>query len=438
MVKRAVRNDELVAGTVLSQAVYTRAGRLVAHEGTQLTGEMAAALVSALQAGAVFRADERVPVFSSRAMDPESSAPIIEAPTPPRISPAAIRRMAATAAERSRERWAKLPLTVEVGVDPLIPALDAAPTDPTAPPAAIERALRDRRAAGVAALRPLLARLIDGHRISITSLSIIADDLLDLLSRGPQWFAAPALGLPRPIDSLPDHAYTTGALAIAMAAGLGWPRTDVRLVGVAGLLCDAGMGLVNHPLRRLARPLTEIEINATRRHAELSLALARQVDGLPERIALAVYQHHERCDGSGYPEGARTDRLHDYSRVLAAADAFAGMTSPRVHRPAATPQAAMSELASQAAAGKLDRAAVRALLETLGLFPAGSFVRLSTGHIALVGAGGGGAQRAPDRPVVHIVQPNGAPKRYGQAIDLSRVEPKALRVLEAVRAPEGL
>jgi HD-GYP domain-containing protein (c-di-GMP phosphodiesterase class II) len=359
-----------------------------------------------------------------------------DAPAPTRLTAAAIRRAAAVAAAQSRERWAKLPLNVEVGVDPLV--LGPSVVEGGQGPGAMERGLRERRAAGVAALRGVMARLMEGQRVSITALLVIVDDLMDMLSRGPACFAAPALGLPRPIDSLPDHAYTTGALAVAMAAGLGWPRTDVRMVGVAGLLCDAGMGLVQHPVRRLARPLTEIEINAARRHPELSLALARQVDGLAERIALAVYQHHERCDGSGYPEGARAERLHDYSRVVGVADACAGMTSPRMHRPALTPQAAMSELASQAAAGKLDRSAVRALLDVVGLFPAGSFVRLSTGHIALVGASGGGAERSPDRPVVHIVQPSGSAKRYGQAIDLARVEPKALRVLEAVRAPEGV
>jgi HD-GYP domain-containing protein (c-di-GMP phosphodiesterase class II) len=244
------------------------------------------------------------------------------------------------------------------------------------------------------------------------------------------------MGLPRPVDSLPDHGFTTGALAIGIAAQLGWPRADVRAVGVTGLLCDAGMGLVPHPVRQAGRPLTEIEINAMRRHPEYGVALLRNVRGVPEAAVLSVYQHHERCDGSGYPAGIKAERMHDYARVVAVAEAFAGMTAPRAHRPPLTPHAAMSELAHLAAAGVFDASAVRALLDVLGLYPAGSFVKLSSGHVAVVGAAARPGEA--DRPTVHVVQPQGSTSPYGRAIDLAMVEPKKLRVVEAVRAPDGV
>ncbi|MFN7022895.1 MAG: hypothetical protein ACK4WH_16500, partial [Phycisphaerales bacterium] len=61
------------------------------------------------------------------------------------------------------------------------------------------------------------------------------------------------------------------------------------------------------------------------------------------------------------------------------------------------------------------------------------FVRLSSGHVAIVGASA--QPHATDRPTVHVVQPSGAPVRFGRAIDLRLIEPKSLRVVQAVSAP---
>lgn len=428
-----LRPDEPTVGVPLPHALYTRAGRLLATQGVVWTEQMAAALAAANPAEPpAWRIDHRS----------QPGAAVIGA-VPARVEEldarARERRLARTRADlrragaahvaASRQRWARLPLSVTVGLDPI--PIDDSGRAPGAPPSPTERLLRARREAGVQALRSLLARLLDGDSIGVQTLVEIADDLIDAVSRHPALYAIPAIGLPRPVDSLPDHAFTTGALALGIAARLGWPRADARAAALTGFLCDAGMGLTPHPVRPAARPLTEIELNAVRRHPEHTVALLRRVRSLPESVVLSAYQHHERCDGSGYPTGARAEQMHDYARAVSVADAFAAMTAPRAHRPPLTPHAAMSELAHLAAAGAFDPAAVRALLDALGLYPAGSFVKLSSGHVAIVGAGARPGR--PDRPTVHVVQPEGPSGPYGSAIDLAAIDPARLRVVEAVR-----
>ncbi len=439
-----VRADTLAPGLPLPHALYTRAGRLLAHSGTVLTSEM----VAAIDPTGELRFDTRAEPLGVRPAD----APPARPSGPLALSDedrqrrewerrlirirAELRKSAAPLVQVARLRWDRLPLGVTVGLDPVVFARRDPASASRTPPGQIERALRERRAAGVAALRGLLARLLDGEHAAADLPGQIADDLIDAVSHEPEHYSILALGLPRPPDSLPDHAFTTGAIAIGIAAQLGWPRADVRAAGIAGMLCDCGMALVPYPLRRSGRELTEIEINALRRHADYSVALLRNVRGLPESVVLAAYQHHERGDGTGYPLGIRANQIHDYARVVAAADCFAGMTAPRAHRPARTPHAALSEMARLAAAGALDTAAVRALVDLVGLYPAGSFVKLSTGHVALVGASA--RPGTADRPTIHIVQPTGSPSRFGRAIDLRLIEPKALRVIEAVPAPLGV
>jgi DNA-binding NarL/FixJ family response regulator len=77
--------------------------------------------------------------------------------------------------------------------------------------------------------------------------------------------------------------------------------------------------------------------------------------------------HHERLDGSGYHRGSAGREIGIETRLLAAADAFAAMTSDRPHRPALAPDAAAREMEGEAAAGRLDRDAVRAVVQSAGL-----------------------------------------------------------------------
>jgi DNA-binding CsgD family transcriptional regulator len=77
-------------------------------------------------------------------------------------------------------------------------------------------------------------------------------------------------------------------------------------------------------------------------------------------------QHRERLDGSGYPRGLSGGSISRLARVLGAADAYASMREPRPHRPARTAEAAMAELRSEVRAGRLDGAAVDAVLEAAG------------------------------------------------------------------------
>lgn len=437
-----VRAEDLTPGHPIPHALYTRGGRLLAHGGAVITPEIQEFL--AAHAAAEFRFDTRAEPIGTRATDD---------PQPPALESAAadadqadwerrlmrtraeLRRSASALVSVARVRWERLPLSIEVGVDPVpivrIPRRDADPV-----PSEDERELREVRTAGVSALRVALAAVLDGRSCRAADLFDLAETLVLALTQRPELYSIPAMGLPRPCDALSEHAYSTGAIALGIAARLGWPRGDVLGAAVAGFLADSGMGLVPYPVRRAGRPLTDIEHNSVRRHPEYSVALARSVTGLPEPIVLGIYQHQERGDGSGYPHGLRAPQIHDLAVVLAVADTFAGMTAPRAHRPALTPHAAMSELAHSASADRLNRTVVAALVDLFGLYPARSFVRLSSGHVAVVGAAA--SPPANDRPVVHVVQPTGSPVRFGRGLDLARIEPKSLRIVEAIRAPEGI
>jgi HD-GYP domain-containing protein (c-di-GMP phosphodiesterase class II) len=137
----------------------------------------------------------------------------------------------------------------------------------------------------------------------------------------------------------------------------------------AGLLHDLGRTGVPNGIWDKPGPLTETEWEQVRLHPYHSERILSRSSALAPLAPLAG-MHHERQDGSGYYRQATAAMISNGARVLAAADAYQAMTQERPHRPALTPNAAAEQLNSEAAQGRLDAEAVRAVLESAGHPPA--------------------------------------------------------------------
>jgi HD-GYP domain-containing protein (c-di-GMP phosphodiesterase class II) len=160
------------------------------------------------------------------------------------------------------------------------------------------------------------------------------------------------------------HGHCTGvsALAAAAAARSGVPADGVRR---AALVHDLGRAAVPNGVWERAGPLTWAEQERVRLHAYHSERVLVRCGPL-QPIARLAGSHHERLDGSGYHRGAAAATLGPEERLLAAADVYQALTQHRAHRPARAAGAAAAVLAAEAAAGRLDADAVRAVIEAAG------------------------------------------------------------------------
>jgi putative nucleotidyltransferase with HDIG domain len=112
---------------------------------------------------------------------------------------------------------------------------------------------------------------------------------------------------------------------------------------LAGLLHDIGKIGVREDVLMKAGKLTEEEYNNMKSHAVTGATILRPIAQFEDIIDCVMY-HHERLDGSGYPEGLRGDAISLGAKILAVADAFDAMTSDRAYRPARPARAAVEEL----------------------------------------------------------------------------------------------
>lgn len=290
--------------------------------------------------------------------------------------------------------------------------------------------LTQRRESHVEQLRQLYARIEAGVSVTLEGFEQIISQLLERLTQCSQRFTQLALLCPRRADYLPDHAYTVTVLAMAIAAHMNWSRKDVRQLALTGLLFDLGMLLVPERIRTGANELTDLDRGKVNMHPVLSLSMMQVLETVPGMIRLAAVQHHERENGTGYPRGLRGDEICDYARVLAVADTFAAATSPRHYRHTKLPYVAMEETVRMASSALLWTPAVRALVKAAGLFPVGSYVRMSNGRIAHVLACN---PATIDRPLIQIVDLHG--QREGEPINLAKINKNELAIVRPQTDP---
>ncbi|SDX00845.1 HD-GYP domain-containing protein [Paenibacillus sp. CF384] len=177
------------------------------------------------------------------------------------------------------------------------------------------------------------------------------------------------------------HKSVMSALSCYMLAQ--WnnlPKKDWMQSAFAGLLHDIGNAKVDRNILNKPTKLTAEEVEDMKRHTVLGYQLLKNATAINEGVKLAALQHHERYDGSGYPLGIGSEKIHPYAKFVAISDIFNAMTMKRAYRKATSPYLVLEQLL-QDSFGKLDPAYVRIFIDKATQFNNGTVVRLNDDRI---------------------------------------------------------
>lgn len=142
-----------------------------------------------------------------------------------------------------------------------------------------------------------------------------------------------------------SHAVNVSSLAVLIGEILyGKDRDVLWKVGLAGLLHDIGIATIDPGVLHRAEVLNDDDWARMTQHPAAAASLAERA-GLPAATLLAIAQHHERADGSGYPEGRSLADIHPYARIIAVADVYDAITSDRSYREGRRHVEALREMA---------------------------------------------------------------------------------------------
>jgi len=300
---------------------------------------------------------------------------------------------------------------------PAAPARAAVQTSaPAAPAASRLRSIRQRTAVQVATQPVTMAQELDtaqgiadqaqaklgnafiaarlGKALDVRKVEPVVSDILASVRRNPQAFS----GLMRcklKNEAVFRHALSVSALMVALADRMKLPPADVHNCGLAGLLLDIGVNYLPHAGDPPGGDYRNIDERVWRQHVMLGYR-ALQNDGvLPDLVLDACLFHHERMDGRGYPQHRTGEDIPLVARMAAICDSFDFRLSPSDRSPAVDP--AMAIEAMKADTGAYDPEILRVFVETVGLYPVGSFVTLASGKLAMVIDE---SKKDPTRPVV--------------------------------------
>lgn len=132
-------------------------------------------------------------------------------------------------------------------------------------------------------------------------------------------------------DEIYAHSISVAMICNTMGLWLKWPEDEVRNLTLAGLLHDIGKIYMPDSILHKKGSLSETEFSMIKTHPRKGFNVLRG-QPIDERIKLAALMHHEHCDGSGYPSNLRADRIDEFAKIVAIADTYDAMTSPRIYR----------------------------------------------------------------------------------------------------------
>jgi putative nucleotidyltransferase with HDIG domain len=179
------------------------------------------------------------------------------------------------------------------------------------------------------------------------------------------------------------HSVAVCALMVSLARQLGLDENEVREAGMAGLLHDIGKALM--PMEVLNKPgkLTDDEFRIIKTHPVEGHRLLVEGKTYSDIVLDVCFHHHEKIDGSGYPDRLDGDRISLFAKMGAVCDVYDAITSNRPYKAGWDPAESVRKM-TEWSKGHFDTRVFQAFIKSIGIYPVGSLVMLSSSRLAVV------------------------------------------------------
>lgn len=235
---------------------------------------------------------------------------------------------------------------------------------------------------GETALNALIEDIRHGNTLDMDAVAGAVDSMVDSVLDNPDammWIAR----LREEDIQVYHHGVRVALYLVALGRHLGFPRQELSYLGQIGMLADVGKTKIPRALLEKPGLLSAAEFGLVKEHVNLSLHILNSGPTLPPQVLQGISQHHERIDGSGYPNQLKGDKISIYGKMAAIADSFAALITPRPYAKASAPQDALMNLYEWSGTS-FHEPLVEQFVQAIGVFPVGSLVELSSGEVAVV------------------------------------------------------
>lgn len=218
--------------------------------------------------------------------------------------------------------------------------------------------------------------------IPVEDITPLVDETMKSLERNNQALMS-LVHLSRTAQKIADHCFSTFCLVLNIAVERGLKPAEQEVLGIAALLHDAGWSKLPTNLVGKRTSYTETEKKLLSAHPVIAVKLVPLTD-ITKCSARLLLEHHERCDGSGYPNGLSGEEIHPLSKIIAVADHYDEIVHQLQDKPGMLPNKALRVLYMEAEKGVFDMDVVASLISLLGIYPVTTAIQLNTGERGLV------------------------------------------------------
>lgn len=254
-------------------------------------------------------------------------------------------------------------------------------------PARVEMAAEVSRAAAICgrargAVTEMFGEARMGRAVDADNLEPLVEEISGSVMRNPGALVSLAR-LKNQDDYTYLHSVAVCGLMIALGRQLGFDDQQLREAGMAGLLHDIGKAAI--PLDILNKPgkLTDDEFTRVKSHPVAGHEMLLEANGVGDIPLDVCLHHHEKIDGSGYPDKLDDEAISLYAKMGAVCDVYDAITSDRPYKKGWDPSMAIRKM-NDWASGHFDNRIFQAFVKAVGIYPVGSLVRLESGLLAVV------------------------------------------------------
>ena len=234
-------------------------------------------------------------------------------------------------------------------------------------------------------LQHVYTELVKKNTLNMEELSeVISDENIKELCDGAK-AVSQIHNMSRDGDIVLHHAIHVGILAGLMGRWMRWPAERTRDLVMSGFLCDVGKRCVPPEILEKTGKLTDEELHEIRKHTEHGYNLLKLGPiGSKRDVLFGILQHHERCDGSGYPNGVKREEINEFALILGILDIYDAMAANRVYARKRSPFDVLKVLYEDILDGKLDTEYGVLFMRKLCHSLNGNWVALSDGQKARI------------------------------------------------------
>ncbi len=213
-----------------------------------------------------------------------------------------------------------------------------------------------------------------------------------------------------------EHSMSVAILSIALGHYLGMRTHQLEQLGVGALLHDIGKTRLPKEILQKQTELSLAEKRVLERHAIIGYELLNADTELEPIIKEIALCHHQRPDGRGYPKQERNSNLSVYTKIVSVVDAYDKMTRDNSYRKPLSPRLTLKEI-YQNAGSQFDADVAKAFIRMVGIYPAGSLVKMTNGEVAIVVSSDAKHKLTP---IVELIYDTNGNIRMPLSLDLKR------------------